>query len=404
MFFYVMIFNLFYMITQNENHLPQALTDRNAMWWRNLRMCLFNSSLLFSFFFFFVIIQSQFYNYYSFNHIPDEVILSRSLYSVPDLTTKFPQIIFTPYYFTQYQFYPFYLRFFIKICASDSWFALPIASLFQNLIVTASFYIMLSTCNIVNNPAKATYIFSIYPFAFIIQRNIALPGALCFSFECLAFAFLKKKKIFLSSICCCCAILTSFQGFIISFSILTFLVFKKKIYYFLIVLFATSFALLVLMAESEFLYKDRYAFIKELKNEFFSTRLFESFKHIREKRPLYYIFEIILSYILPSLAGAIKLRSISLPHFLYCIYSLIFLISFKKDDIEYYVIGLATFSVIIGFDEFLTWVLNLIPNSLIFIIVEIVIYFLAAHFLKYHAVEQKYVDYAMSLQSSLISI
>ena len=65
MFFYEMIFNLYYMITQNENHLPQALTDRNAMWWRNLRMCLFNSSLLFSFFFFFVIVQSQFYNYYS---------------------------------------------------------------------------------------------------------------------------------------------------------------------------------------------------------------------------------------------------------------------------------------------------------------------------------------------------
>lgn len=386
------------MFAQNENHLPQALTDRNVLWWRNLRLCLFNTSVLFSFFFFFVIIHSQFNNYYSFNHVPDQVILSRTLYNIPDLISISQNFKITQYYFSQYQLYPLYLRFFLMICLFDSWFSLPLASLFQNLIVTASFYFMLSTCNIVNNPVISTYIFSIYPFSFIIQRNIPLPGALCFAFECLALVFLKKKKIFYSSICCFFAIITSFQGFIISLSILTFLIFKKRIIYFLTILLMSFAALIVLMFESQYMYSDKYAFLKEIK-DFFSTKPLESFYNIKNQKPIYFILGTILSYFFPSIVGTIKIRLISIPHFIYCIYSLIFVIFFKKDDVEYYTTGLVTFSVIIGFDDFLYNVMSLMPNQLIFYFIEIVIYFFGSHFLKYHSMDEKYAEYSMRLQS-----
>lgn len=391
------------MNAQNENHLPQALTDRNALWWRNLRMSLLNTSVLFSFFFFFVIIQSQFNNYYSFNHIPDEVILARALYTIPDLTNVYPQGINTPYYFSQYQLYPLYLRFFLKICIFDSWLSLPLASLFQNIVVTASFYYMLSTYNVVNNPLLATYIFSIYPYSFILQRNIALAGTLCFAFECLALAFLKKKKIFLVSICCFLAILSSFQGYVVSLSILTFLLFKKRIIFFLILLLATFSTIAILMFESYYMYNDKYAFIKAI-NDLFSNTPFESFDKLKNQRPLYFIFGIILSYFLPSIVGTIKIRLISLPHFLYCFYSLIFVLYFKKSDIEYYTTGLAAFSVIIGFDDFFSNLLKLIPSPIIFYFIEIIIYFFGAHFLKYHTMEQKYADFSMRLYSSFADL
>lgn len=391
------------MIDQNENHLPQALTDRSAIWWRSLRICLFNTSILFSFFFFFIIIQSQFNNYYSFNHIPDEVILSKTLYNIPDLVNVFPQVKIKPYYFSQYQLYPLYLHFFLKICMFDSWFSLPLASLFQSLIVTASFYYMLSIYNIVHNLTISTYIFSIYPFSFIIQRNIALPGALCFAFECLALAYLKKKKIFSLSICCFLAILTSFQGFIISFSILTFLLFKKRFIYFIILFIITFSTLIILSFESYYMYNDKYAFLKEIKS-LFSTKPLESFKILRNERPLYFIFGTILSYLLPSIVGTIKIRLISLPHFLYCFYAFIFVLYFKNPDVEYYTTGLAAFSVIIGFNDFLYNFLALIPSQLIFYLIEIIIYFFGAHFLKFHSMEQKYADYSMNLQHNFAGI
>lgn len=390
------------MLIEHEQSIPQALINPKVTWWKNIRIVILIASFSFSLFFIFLFVQSHVIDFYSYETVPDQIILARSFFRIPNLTTKFPQISRSQYHFVQDQFYPLYLRLFLEVCFSDSWFSIPLAVFFQNLLFFFTFYFMISTCSIVHNPFASVLVLIVFPFSFINQRNTAMPSSLSLSFVFLSFAFLKQNQIFYLSIFTFVAVMIEFQGIIAGFTFFTYFLMTKKILNALIILIVMIFAAYILSLNGSMLYQDQFAIFRNYQT-FFSLTPFASFIQLSKNRPLRFYFQTLTSFFLPSFAGIFDIYFISIPHFIYCMYSFILLIFFNQTEVECFFSGFAIFSIVIGFDKIWIYIGEHIHLMIIVIFVCLIL-FLSAYVMRFDTISREYLDYSMNLVYPFIDI
>jgi hypothetical protein len=333
--------------------------------------------------------------------VPDVALLSRTLYCIPNMTTYIPTLQLHPFHFARYQFYPLFLKLVHFLSLNDSWFALPMASLFQSILLSLSFLFMLSNHRCVLNTRTSTFVLSIYPFNFLLLRNLPLPQSLSLTFVCFAFGFFQSERIFIASIFCLLATLTSIEGVFCPLALSIVLLWDRRFRDLLCVLLISSAAIPLCARLSLYMYSNPWAFVTIWADE---IRIpYSSFGELASERPIAFWFGTVLSYLVPSIVGTVLLLPISKPHFVYCLISLACVAFIDGKKVEKYGCGCAAFAVIIGFDENIGLLSRRLRNPIILVIVETLAVSGAIQSLESHVTFAQYCEFALGIRRDMVN-
>jgi hypothetical protein len=370
---------------------------------RNARLNIFNSILVFLVFHILTGLQSKLAYLYGFEDVPDVTLLARTNYHIPNMSGHVAQLQLTPFHFARYQFYPVVLKLFLSLTFNDSWFALPLVSLCQTIFLSAAFLFMLSRCRLVHNAMISCYLFTFYPVNLILLRHVSLPHSLSFSFVFCASGFFQTERIFIAAVFSLISSLISAEGVICSLALSLSLLLEGWIFHFVMFVVVCSSVLPMSMYVSTFLYADPWSFVKVFAERVNSVP-YSSFSLIVKQRPVAFLFGTLLSSFLPSVIGTILLMTVSLPHFLYCLLSLVLLGFLCEKNIERYACGLVTFAVIIGCDQHVNLVLKQFRNWILLLTFEVLVIAAAINLLQYHAAPTQYTEFALTVEKNFAGV
>jgi hypothetical protein len=318
------------------------------------------------------------------------------------MTNSVPTLQHRPFHFARYQFYPLFLKLVHFLSFNDSWFALPVASLFQSVCLSLSFLFMLSNHRCVLNARTSKFLLTIYPFNLLLLKNLPLPQSLSLSFVCFAFGFFQSKRIFIASIFSLLATLTSIEGSFCALALSIVLLWDRKFRDFLCVLLTTGVAISMFAALSLYMYNDPWAFATVWADGVGMP--YSSFGKLASERPIAFYFGTVLSYLVPSVVGTVLLLPISKPHFVYCLISLACVAFVNGKKVEKYGCGCAVFAVIIGCDEQIGLLSRRLRNPITLAIVEALAVGGAIQSLESHATSAQYCEFALGIRRDMVRL
>jgi hypothetical protein len=368
---------------------------------RNARLNIFNSILVFLVFHMLAGLQSKLWFVFRFEDVPDVTLLARTNYHLPNISGHVAQLQLIPFHFAQYQFYPVVVKLFLSLTLNDSWFALPLVSLCQTVLLSSAFLFMLTRCRLVHNAMVSCYLFTFYPANLVLLKHVSLPHSLSLAFVFYAFGFFQTERIFVAAVLSLISSLVSVEGVICSLALTLALLLKGRFFRFVMFAVICSSVLPMSMYMSSFLYADQWSFVKVF-SERVSSVPYSSFSLIVKQRPIAFLFGTLLSFFLPAVIGTVLLMTVSLPHFLYCLLSLVLLSFFYEKNVERYACGLATFAVIIGCDQYVNFVLKQFRNWILLLIFEVLVVAAAINSLQYHATSTQYTEFALTVEQDFV--
>jgi hypothetical protein len=307
------------------------------------------------------------------------------------------------FHFAQYQFYPLILKLFLLLTRHDSWFALAFVSLFQSALFSGAFFFMLHRRRIVRVATVSCYLLIVYPFNLVLLKYVALPHTLSLSFVFFAFGYFEVNAICACGFCCLFATVISVEGIICPLALSLTLLLKGRICDFLKLIIVSSLFVPCFIAGSLYMYRTPFAFVMAMERRV-TTVPYSVCSVLARERPIAFIFGTVLSFALPSLIGTILLITISLPHFLYCLLSLL-LLGFVNDlNFERYGGGLAVFAFVLGCDQYIWFVMRPLKHWPLLLFMEVLVVASAVHAFDYRIGPKEYCDYALAITPDLAPI
>jgi hypothetical protein len=237
----------------------------------------------------------------------------------------------------------------------------------------------------------------VYPFNFVLLKYVALPHAISLSFVFLAFGFYEVNSIWASGFCCLLATLISVEGIICPVALSLALLGARRVCDFLKMVIVSSLCVPCFVGSSFYMYREPFAFVKAIRVRV-TLVPYSAWGPLAQARPIAFLFGTFLGFALPSLIGTILLITISLPHFLYCLLSIILLAFVNDIDFEKYGGGLAVFAFIIGCDQYIWYVMRAFRFWWLLLVVELLIAAAAVYAFEYHVGPKEYSDYALTFR------